>query len=258
MRFALAPIIRHRSEPLELTADEYAAIASAKDGLATLVGIEQKFDLVLENYAEYEQALLGLAVQQVVFRANSYARFQRETLLVIRRLSNLLSSCRMYIDQIQHDTSTVFGPDHQAVLTVRTKCSEEYDTALGYRLMETLRNVMQHRSLSGFVIKHSNEADPPGPNALLKTRLIPLLSVDDLKEGGLKASVQQELSGGERSELNSKVRQYIQGITNIHLAFRQSSSAERGAMGIRSARGLREGQCRLAGRRAACVGLDYV
>lgn len=227
MRYALAPIIRHRADALDLTVDQYRAIAAAKDGLVTLVGIEQKFDIVLENYSEYEQELLALAVQQVVFRENGYSRFQRETLLVIRRLSNLLSSCRMFIDQIKHDTSSVFGPDHPAVQTVRSKCSEEYDAALGYRLMETLRNVMQHRSLSGFVIKHSNDANPPGPAARRRMRLIPLLSVADLQEVGLKASVQQELGGAEYTELNGKVRTYVQGIANVHLAFRQSAFADR-------------------------------
>ena len=62
MKYALAPAIRHRADPIEITEDEYRAIAAAKDGLITFIGIEQKFDLVLENYAEYERELLGLAV----------------------------------------------------------------------------------------------------------------------------------------------------------------------------------------------------
>jgi hypothetical protein len=227
MKYALAPAIRHRADAIEIAEDEYRAIAAAKDGLITFIGIEQKFDLVMENYAEYERELLSLAVHQVVFRDVSYSSFQRETLAVVRRLSNLLSSCRLYIDQIKHDISEAFGSDHAAVQRVNSKCSEEYDATLGFRLMETLRNVMQHRSLSGFVLKHANDADPPGPQALLRTRVVPLLDVDDLREAGIKAAVQQELVGSDYAEVNSRVREYVQGIANVHVEFRKAAANER-------------------------------
>jgi hypothetical protein len=227
MRYALAPVIRHRASPIEITEDEYRAVAEAKDGLVTVIGIEQKFDLVLENYAEYERELLRLAVHQVLFRDLSYSSFQRETLIVVRRLSNLLSSCRLYIDHIKHDVAIMFGPGHDAVELIRSKCAEEYDATLGFRLMETLRNVMQHRSLSGFVLKHVLDADPPGPQARLRTRIIPLLNVDDLREAGIKAAVQQELSGSEYAEVNSKTREYVQGIANVHGEFRKATERDR-------------------------------
>ncbi len=219
--------MRHRADPIEITEDEYRAIAHAKDGLIMLIGVEQKFDLVLENYAEYERELLSLAVHQVVFRDMSYSSFQRDTLIVVRRLSNLLSSCRLYIDQIKHDTASIFGSGHDAVQRINAKCAEEYDATLGFRLMETLRNVMQHRSLSGFVLKHSNDADPPGPQARLRTRVIPLLGVDDLREAGIKPAVQQELEGSDYAEVNSRMREYVQGIANVHGEFRKATEYER-------------------------------
>jgi hypothetical protein len=227
MKYAITPVVRHRADPIEITEDEYRAIATAKDGLIAFIGIEQKFDLVLENYAEYERELLALAVHQVVFRDVSYSSFQRETLTVVRRLSNLLSSCRLYIDQIKHDLASTFGGSHAVIRRVNVKCSEEYDSKLGFRLMETLRNVMQHRSLSGFVLKYSNDADPPGPQALLRTRIVPLLEVDDLREAGIKAAVGEELAGSEYAEVSSKVREYVQGIANVHYEFREAAAHER-------------------------------
>lgn len=227
MKYVLAPAIRHRAEPVEITEQEYREIAAAKDGLITFIGIEQKFDLVLENYAEYEHELLGLAVHQAIFRDMSYGSFQRETLIVVRRLSNLLSSCRLYIDQIKHDVASAFGSNHPTVERIISKCSEEYDATLGFRLMETLRNVMQHRSLSGFVLKHSLEADPPGPHARLRTRVVPLLEVDGLREAGIKASVRDELAGSNYAEVNGRVREYVQGIANVHTEFRRAAEPER-------------------------------
>jgi hypothetical protein len=223
MKYALAPIIRSRARPIPLSEDEYQRIARAKDGVIALIGIEQKFDLLLENYVEYENELLGLAVRQEVFHNLDYASFQNEALAVVRRLSNLLSAARLYIDQVKHDLSSIFGKHHEIIDAINKKCSEEYDAALGYRLMETLRNVMQHRSVSGLQLKYATSSSERGA----RTRVVPVLKVASLREGGIKASVHKEIAGKEMASVTEHVRQYIEGISRIHHAVRKGGEKDR-------------------------------
>lgn len=227
MNYALSPVIRSRAEPIELSESEYRAIARAKNGLIALIGIEQKFDLVLENYVEYEKELLNIALRQVVFRDLGYASFQEESLAIVRRLGNLLSTARLYIDQVKHDLSTLFGKDHEIVGAIKRKCSEEYDAALGFRLMETLRGMMQHRSISGINLKYATNADDDSTGRGVRTRVLPVFSVADLREGGIKASVHNEIAGGDTAAVTGHVRQYIDGIANLHYEFRRLTGAER-------------------------------
>jgi tricorn protease-like protein len=62
MRYAIAPLIKHRAEPIEISEAEYRSIARAKDGLITIIGIEQKFDILLENTHRSNEKLWPLSV----------------------------------------------------------------------------------------------------------------------------------------------------------------------------------------------------
>ena len=53
---------------IDLTYDEYSGIVAAKNALVTMIGVEQKFDLLLQNYADYERELLNINLHQAVYR----------------------------------------------------------------------------------------------------------------------------------------------------------------------------------------------
>jgi hypothetical protein len=226
MKYSLAPILRSRAEAIRLSEDEYRSIARAKDGLLMLVGIEQKFDLVLENYTELEKEILDIALRQVVFRDFEYQSLQQESLAIVRRLGNLLSTTKLYLDSTRHDLSTLFGKEHDIFLAIERKCSEEYDAAPGYRLMETLRGMMQHRSISGINLKYASNAESTSQGHSVRTRVLPVFDVAHLKKSGIKAAVRDEL-GEETDAVTAHVRQYIDAIAQLHYEVRRLTSADR-------------------------------
>jgi hypothetical protein len=113
--------------------------------VATLA-IEEKFDLAISNFAEFEQELLSLSVRHLIRRDHQWDQMSTDRLLLNRRLINLLSTCRLYIDQVKHDTGSAELPNGTRELFKRA-LAKEYDRSLGYRVMEALRNFMQHKSL---------------------------------------------------------------------------------------------------------------
>lgn len=229
MTYQLSPAIRSRGEPIDLSKDEYRSIARARDGLIVMIGIEQKFELILQNYADYEKELFEIALRQVVFREMSYQAMQEESLAVVRRLGNLLSSAKLYVDSTKRDLSELFGKEHDVYTTVKRKCSEEYDGALGYRLMEALRNVLQHRSIAGVSLRYSANAEEANQAHRVRHRVMPSLSASHLKEADLKAKVHGEIAGKGSAETTGHVRQYVDGLARVHYEVRRVMEGERRA-----------------------------
>lgn len=240
MDYALTPLFRPRDEQMSLTFENYTQLARAKNALVVTIGIEQKFDLLLENYVEYEGELLNLGLRLVAFRDTQWHSFQQENLGVTRRLVNLLSAARLYVDQMSHDLSRLFEEAHEICAAVKEESSARYDASFGFRLMETLRNAIQHRSIAGIRLKHhfgvdrseAQTADDPIAAAgkrMLVTRAIPILSVSDLHDMELKASVRAEIEklGREELDLTLHVREYIDGLAAMHYEFRRRAQENR-------------------------------
>src|ERR1051326_8629214 len=115
------------SDLIEVGPDEYADMRSVKNALVTMIGVEQKFDFLFENYADYERELLELSLRRALYQENEWRGFQDDISSVSRRLANLLSACRLYLDQVRHDLRTTFGPPSDLPDKVEKKTNEEYD-----------------------------------------------------------------------------------------------------------------------------------
>ena len=221
MRYVLRAL--GSNEFVEIDQAAYVDVARARDALVAIIGVEQKFDLVFENYADYERVLLELSLHQALCRDLDWPGSQNDIAAVSRRLANLLSAARLYLDQIKHDLRAIFGPTSDLPQMVKAKTSEQYDARFGYRLMETLRNAMQHRSMPVHALSYPSESVGQG----LQFRAIPSIDVVRLKDAELKPAVFAELeSRGETVELTPLVREYIEGIGNVHETFRNLAAPQ--------------------------------
>ena len=203
---------------IPITEKEYQDIQIAKEGLVESLFLEEKFDIVLENFYEYEMELLQLSTHQMLFRNLNYSKFQKEINSVNRRIINLLSACRLYIDHSSHHISNIFNGDESKKQEIKSNTSHEYDTSLGYRVMEALRNYVQHR---GFPIQrctyNSKRVVEEGQSKLLFS-ITPYLDVEKLHEDGrFKKAVLIELREiGDKHDIKPLLREYIVSIISIH------------------------------------------
>jgi hypothetical protein len=235
--YALVPLLREDDDAISLTSEQHGQLAQAKRALVATIGIEQKFDLLLENYVEYESELLSLSMRLVAFRHSEWGEFQEQSLGITRRLVNLLSAARMYVDQISHDLSRLFGKEHQVYVAVKKTSAKHYDERFGFRLMETLRNSIQHQSIAGIRLKHRYDTDEPKEEDLLAAadkrqvivRVIPILNVSDLHDMQLKPSVRAEIEGLGQDDLDLTllVREYIDGLAAMQYELRRCAQHDR-------------------------------
>src|SRR5215469_9319560 len=80
---------------LHITEDEFAEIKHASESLSEVLLLEEKYDIVLENMLEFEVEMLKSTEKYLLFTEVSYTL---EKLILNRRVANLLTACRLYID----------------------------------------------------------------------------------------------------------------------------------------------------------------
>lgn len=203
---------------IELAKAEYSSIIDSMNRIYLACDFEEKLDILLENLQEYERDLLALALQYSLFPSLDDERVAIERQLVNRRITNLLSSARMYVDQMQHSLSRIYvggsGPDAAGLF------AREYDAHLEYRIAEALRNFSQHRALPVHLMNWPSTWDEMGSDTeRLRFSVMPEISLDELEvEGGFKASVLDDLrrTSKKRFPLTPILRQYVESLARVH------------------------------------------
>ena len=221
MQYGITKLFLGYKNFLEISGDEFEEVKTAKRSLLEMLSIEEKLNLILENHAEFERELLGLGLNHMMFFSYGWSTFQNEIHLINRRLINLLTTCRLYMDQIPHNVNSIYGEGAGLARIVKEKMSHEYDSNLSYRVVEALRNYVQHRGLPIYGLEYNmTRKDVASP--LLKHIVTPTLSVARLKEEKkFKAAVLKELEAlGDEIDIKPLVRQYIDSIGRIHLSIR--------------------------------------
>lgn len=213
---------------IEISDDEFTRITNAKRNFLTILGIEEKFDLVLENYLEYERELLSLNLQRMLLQDFDGSSSMNSVQTINRRLANHLMTARVYLDQVQHDLKTVYRENSEFPRILKQKVSEQYDNSRGFRVMEALRNFIQHRSLPVHELIHRMEPDnscsPPQFRYVLEPYIEVLQLRDDPK---FKRSILAELEQmGKLVNVTPLVRQHIEALGRVHQELRRHTAQD--------------------------------
>ena len=142
LRYAIMSGVMDGSKPIYIPKDEFTDLKRTQERLRSVLDIEATFDLLLENYAEFEEDFLCLSLRLSLFgEQGERPEVYRE---MNRRLMNLLSSARLYLDQIPRELGSFYGKESKQTETVNQSISRQYDSSLAYRALEALRNHAQH------------------------------------------------------------------------------------------------------------------
>ncbi len=204
MDYTLEPLTIGCKAIVPLSKDEYESIRSAKSSLAMALALEEKFDLLVENYMELEQSLVGTGIRRMIVAGWDYRQIQIERGLFNRRLVNLLTAARTYVDH---------SPQHINDLRAAGCCDEQYsideafaaqyDSRLGYRVMSAVRNYVQHCGFPLHVFNYNVKRLDRSDGPLFRHTIELYVSAEQLEaDGKFKRSVLEELrADGERADL---------------------------------------------------------
>lgn len=206
----------------EIDDKEFEKFVRANELLTFGLAFEQRFNIVLENFAELERFLLDAALRDAIFSDTTFSHLYGSHHTANRHLTNLMASSRLYLDQTGHALSSTFGRSEVEVSKFKRLRSEEYDSVLGYRVLEALRNYSQHRGLPAHSIKFSSSRDDAADaGSKIKHVVSILLAVEALAEDPkFKAEIIEDLRESANSngyvELMPLTRDYMGCLGRVH------------------------------------------
>lgn len=222
MKYGITTFVAGSPGFVDINEEEYIRIRCAIGNLLEILFLEEKLDLVTENFLEYETELLSIASHFMVFQDEDYLSMSREKNTVCRRIVNLLTACRMYLEQCVHHKKNIYGANSENVNLLKQEIASQYDQHYGYRIMEALRNYTQHRGVPIHSILFSREwlDFESKEDSRLHYVVVPTVRVSELSndEKFKKAVVNEMLSTSKKDDIDIRpfIRNYIECIGNIH------------------------------------------
>lgn len=114
-------------------------------GIALLTSLEEKFDILFENFIELEIDTVSHAIRDMYQSKGTYSDFHEIRVSLSRRVINLLTSGRLYIDQTAGDLKR--AKKLGLTVSVDSLLSSAKAKSFDFRFVEALRNIAQHRAL---------------------------------------------------------------------------------------------------------------
>ncbi|KGM56164.1 hypothetical protein N799_05075 [Lysobacter arseniciresistens ZS79] len=130
---------------VEIDEGKFFSLCQSRRALSNALLGEEAYDLLVSNHEEFERELASLAVGRMMRSEYSYEAFFAIKAVLARRLANLVTAGRIYVDQAPRYHAQTMGLRSELRLA-RTSMNREYDRSFAYRFMETYRNHVQHYS----------------------------------------------------------------------------------------------------------------
>lgn len=215
MNYLLRIAVLDNVPEIEITAQEYTELEKARKILSNALAIEAKYDIMIANYLDFEKQILDNIAVLMVRNHTDYSSFFKIRQNLNIRLVNLLTSAKLYIDQLNQNVRECVPnvPDVENV--VKEFFSKEYDENKEYRFMEALRNYVQHRGIPVHLTQYGQRWTSLEDNGFLEYNLELASQYSYLKEDSkFKREVLKELD--EKVDLKAATRSYIESISNVH------------------------------------------
>lgn len=226
MSYYLWKAVLGRTPKIEITKDEHDATIAAWRAISVITDIEEEWDCLVQNFIELEMELIRSAMHSMVLNHKSYHEFQQIRLSFSRRLSNLLQSCRSYLDHTPHHLNKLEG--HAFVDPFKQLTNTAYDGHFGYRFMEALRNYAQHRGLplhgaSFDATWTGNLDDDSNDKGLLRHVVLASINLAKIKgDKKFSAKLLAEVDGDlEHLDVATLTREYIEALGGVHDGLRK-------------------------------------
>ena len=222
--------IRHHSgfkqTPIDIDETRYKEVLAAKDNAIIALRSEQRLAIVVQNYFELEQLFLRFSLEEMCSKPYSRSvKFIPRLVDADRVICNLLSSCRMLIDQHKHALKTLFGMESHEYTRFNEKYVNFRKTDFTFSLTEHCRNISQHASLilSGLSYKglshFTNENKSYREMTSMAMLAIETILADEEVQEKWPEEWQQKLAEIEEYSITLLIREYLEKIWHLHAVF---------------------------------------
>lgn len=190
-------------------------LQKARNTLSNALAIEEKYEIVISNYLDFEQEILNATTSHMIREHLDYSDFFKVRLGLNIRLVNLLTAVRLYVDQLNQNVTECIADNSNTKDDVKKLFSKEYDENNDYRFMEALRNYVQHRGIPVHWTQQGGRWTSLEDDGLLEYSMELCSQRSYLEEDKkMKKSVLAEME--EKIDLKATTRSYIESISHVH------------------------------------------
>jgi hypothetical protein len=224
-RYALLRNVLGSNREVSISQEQFRLAQHSFRRMELTVAAEEKFDAVARNYLDFEADMMASVLETSLAGFGNGMGPMAIRRLLNRRLSNLLSATRAYVDYMRHSAKLVLDQEIHSKAIV-DRFSHHYDSSLAFRVFEALRNFTQHSGFPVHTVRYSTKVLHEKLGAPLKKTIAPLLEIEALKsDGQFKAPVLRELeTRGSTANLKVLAREYVACLAEVHDIFREHSA----------------------------------
>jgi hypothetical protein len=211
---------------IDITDVECMAITTSITNILECLKFEEEWDLLTGNFFELEREGLETALHDMIFGDLDWQDFQDVRIRFTRRLQNLLSSSRGYLDRAPQCLGKL-DPSGGLQSHFRKEARQAYDDSFAYRFMEALRNYAQHNGHPVHSAMFDRRRVDKGSEALWRYITGANIDLSELaRDPKFKKSVIKEATDlGDRLDAFRLAREYVEKLGDVHQAARKQLMA---------------------------------
>ena len=236
MKYSITRLVLGSTAEIAITEREFSDLKKAREKLTAGLAIEEKYEVVLGNYEDFEKEIVNASIESMLNRPRKYNDFRCYIVRLNKRLLNLLTATCLYVDHIKQHVSDIIPEPSEGKDKVQELFAGRFDNHVEYRFMEALRNYVQH---CGFAVHYTSlqswaTAIEDPERRLLYTIDLASEKKKLLEDKKFKKSVLEELD--EKIDLKHATHKYVECLSEIQNQIREIISAN-----LTDARNLIEG-----------------
>ncbi|WP_447598252.1 hypothetical protein [Nitrospira sp. Nam80] len=215
MRYIVSKAVLAPTPEVEISAEEYSLLGTARGVLSSALAIEEKYEILIANFLALETQLLNVAATNAVRNTLTYSGFFEIRSALNVHVVNLLTAARLYLDQLPQDVADCLPENADAADRVKARCSKEYDEHFEYRFMEALRNHVQHRGIPIHFVRQNAQWTSIGEDGRMEFTVDIAAQRRYLEEDEkFKKAILDEIASDV--DLKAACRRYVESLSVIH------------------------------------------
>lgn len=223
----MTPYIRQNifgnAPQLAINEQQFENLAKARNVLRAAFALEESYDLLIGNYIEVEKELLAAAAINAVQDITEYKDFFDLRSTINRRVVNLLTTTRLYLDQAPQRLADCATDPNKAKREFKKRTNQHYDEFFSYRFLEALRNYVQHYGLAVHHLSHTRKWIGEGIERVMEISIQPFSEKRHLAaDSKFKGETLEEMP--DKVALTLAIREYLQCIGDLHMLVRSHTA----------------------------------
>jgi hypothetical protein len=207
------------SKFISISKEQYENFGNARRCLSSIRGLEEKFLVVCESYRDFEIFNFDVNINDLIFNISFGHDMNNYIAGMNRKIMHVLTCTKLYLDSICRHYKAISG-DKDCQFTNKLR-NDAFDKFFEYRVMEAVRNFIQHESLPINSATFGSKKEKLGAPAIYYAEY--KLDTSNLdKNNGFKKEIITEINKqGGILNLKNALRLYFSHICEIHSSIRK-------------------------------------